>query len=227
MEPPRRTIAEIDAHYLPKITAAKAKAEERRDAAWLAIPAAICGVPVRPMTLADYLALHLAGNAHVCANAGPGEVEGSAAFWAMHDGIFLWRISVAYAPSAEAREAFMARHQVAAIDLIELHAAIADYLRAIFADRPAPPATTSTAENDQVPLSIAASFAACWIHDFAAAYGWIDEHVLAMPLPRIFQLRHLLRVDADLKAGRRPRPAGDEADSLAAAAFAEIAALAP
>lgn len=222
MSAPRKTPAEIEAHYLPLIAQARAEAGARRDAAWIAFPRTLAGIPVRTMTLEDYLALFLAGNAHLCAVEPPADEAEALAWWAAHDGVFLWRLSPEYAPDPAARDRWIARYQVASLDLARLHPEILDYLRELFADRPRPVIVHDAA---RVPPSIAASFAACWIHDFAAAYGWSDTHTLAMPLPRIFQLRNLQRLEAALRAKQSPPPAADEADELAAACFAEIVAL--
>lgn len=218
----RKTPAEVEAHYLPRIAAARAAEDARRDEAWLGLALPLCGVPARPMSLADFLALRLAGNAHVCANIEPAEGENMEAFWARHDGVFLWRISPDYRPSASALAAFIERHQIYRLDLGRLHHEIDDYLRVTFADRIKPVRVEGQAH---APLSVAASFAACWIHDFSSAYGWTAPEVLDLPLAQIFQLRHLMLLEATIKAGKRPFPAGDESDQLAAQCFAEIAAL--
>lgn len=211
--------SEIEAHYLPRIAAARAAAEERRDEAWLDVPHDLCGLPTRAMTLADYLALHAAGNAHLCDHPEPAN---AAAFWALHDGVLLWRLSLDYQPATEARAKFAQRLRAA--DIGAMHEAIIVYIRDLFADRPKN--IQREDEKAHAPIVLPASFAACWIHDFGQAYGWPPTTTLAMPLPQIFQLRQLLKFEATLKAGQRPMPT-DEADVLAARCFAEIAALEP
>jgi hypothetical protein len=218
------TIPEIEARYLPQIAAARAAAEERRDLAWLPeYPQHLCGFPIRPLSLSDFLALRLAGNAYVCAVPPPADPVDAAAFWAAHAVVVLWRLSPDYSPSPAAREAFLRRPALLALDGLALHAAVEEFLRETFADRPLPVKKVGGA--DVVPPTVAASFAACWIHELAEAYGWPPATVLALPLAQIFQIRQLLRLSATLAAGKTPLPAGDEADRLEAAAFAEIAAL--
>ncbi len=220
------SVQAIEARYLPLIAAARAAAEERRDAAWLGeLPHTLCGFPVRPLTLGDLIALRLSDNAFVCAVPPPADPAEASAFWAAHACVVLWRLSPDYSPAPAARAAFLSRPALRALDGLALHAAVEAFLRDTFADRPQPVVTGDSAPA--VPPTVAASFAACWIHELAEAYGWPPATVLALPLAQIFQLRQLLRLSATLAAGQKPLPAGDEADRLAAAAFAEIAALQP
>ncbi len=222
---PRPTPAAIDAHYLPLMAAAAQTAAERRDGAWLfQLERTVCGVPVRAMTLADLIALRLSGNAHVTPLQ-PAAEEDPVAFWAKHSCIFLWRISCGYRASREALVDWQRRHDIAGLDFEVLHREITAYIAEAFADWPRP----LKVEGESSPVSgrLGVGFAACWIHDFAQAYGWTAAETLALPLPALFQLRRLLQVEADIKAGRDPLPVGDEVDRLAAAAFAEIEALSP
>lgn len=222
MNPERTTPAAIEAHYLPLIAAARTAAEERRDEAWLDVPHEICGLPTRAMTLSDYLALHAAGNAYLTAVDEPDLPAARRNFWALHSGILLWRLSPEYRPCAKARDTFIKKRLVGR-DIPTVRLGVEAFIREMFADRVRP--VKVEARADHAPLTVPASFAACWIHDLATAYGWTDAHILALSLPRIFQLRQLLLIESRLKNGGKVLPSGDEADRLAAAAFSEIAAL--
>ncbi len=221
---PRTTRAAIEAHYLPLIAQARTAAESRRDEAWLDVPHPICGLAVRALTLADFLALRAAGNAHFTAAATPpAEPLAAARFWSAHHAQLLWWLCPAYRPGASAERERWILDRIAPLPFEKLHAEVMAYLAATFADCPAP---VQAEGASAAPASLGASFAACWVHDFSAAYGWPPAVILGLPLAQIFQLLHLQRHDALLKTGRTPAPSGDEADRLAAAAFSEIAALA-
>lgn len=215
------TIPEIESRYLPQIAAARAAAEERRDEAWLPeVPHTVAGVPVRALTPRDYLTLVAIGNAYLAPVAPPAEP----AAWHAHSAQFLWVLSADYRPGDGAAARRWSAKHIRPLDPLAVHTAIEEYLQLMFADRPRPVETEADAAA--APLTVPASWLACWVHEFAQAYGWSPAEVLALSFPQIFQLRQLLRFEASLKRGERPPPAGDEADLLAAACFAEIAALA-
>ncbi len=209
-------VAAIKAEYGLKIAAAAATATAERDAAYVDAPFTVCDIKLRAMTLPDYCALLAAGNAHVTRVERP---EGQAAglkFWALHDGVFLWRMSVGYRPDRAARDGFVAR--LVRLPFAELHEGIGDYLRDTFAS--APRAGSPAGED---PLKV--SFAAVLTHRLATAYGWSRAEIDATPLKVIFQQLRIIRAEERLKAGKTPLPVADASNAIIAEMLRKIDAL--
>ncbi|HSV73459.1 MAG TPA: hypothetical protein VLH79_06845 [Chthonomonadales bacterium] len=192
-------IAALEAEYSGRMREAAAAATARRDAAHLDAPYRVAGLPVRPMTLVDYLALIAAGNAYVTAQSAPTAERERAAFWSLHLAQALWLLSPEFAPgAAAARDAFLVR--LGALPQDRVSADWGDYLHEMFADAPGSP-TEETADPPPDPLGV--SFAAHWVSALATQYHWSRAEIRAVPLPELFQY---LRLVAAAEAGRTGRP---------------------
>jgi hypothetical protein len=160
---------------IPGLQTALDRERDLRDAAFLDLPAQICGVPVRRLTLRDLLTL--------CSMGVP----------AMHGRIAdpaqaaqtLWFLSVDFDPSDRAaRDAFIAR--VAGLPYLGLLVGIDTYLDEMLCDLPA----ASGSGAARVPT---VSMIASVIDDIASEYGWDDEDILDKPVPRLAQYLRLIQ----------------------------------
>lgn len=210
---------QIQAEYAPLFAAAAERDAARREAdelrrtsAFIEAPHEVCGIPLRAMTLPDYVALIEARNAHVSRVEEPEEPEALVRFWRPHNLAFLWLLSPDFrAGDRKALAAFTARY--AHITYTDAMLGITEYLHETFAD--APRAAKVDADGPPPPDPIGASFAAHWSHRLAKAYGWSRSEIRALPLKELFQ--HLRLIDADRlrEAGRGLPPRLDgEVDAL-------------
>ena len=225
--------AEIEAAYAPRIAEAatrdaarRAAAAAGRDAALVDSPRDICGLPVRRLTLDDYLILTVLGNAHVTRVEPPAAPAGAAAFWAVHHAQFVWWLSPEYLRTREARERFILS-RIAPLPYAELAAAIDDYLREMFADAPRPRGASLDSSAPRPSTQFSVSFAIHWIARLAAAFHWSRAEIRALPLPELFQyLAYLAAHDLAERGSPLPFALDGEADRLWAEMMAEMNAAA-
>jgi hypothetical protein len=135
-------------------------------------------IEVRQLTLRMFVQL--------CAVRSPFLVGGGVG--PQHVAQILWRLSPKYdlrANDPEARKKFVA--SIADLPFRATTRAIARYLDRMLIDKPPQPARSNDSKSDT-------SFAASMIHHFAKEYGWNDEEILDLPMPRLFQyLRKIQR----------------------------------
>ncbi len=108
-----------------------------------------------------------------------------------HVAQILWRLSPAYdarATDPEARKKFVATILHLPFELSVR--AIKRYLDRMLIDKP----PQSTAKNGTRPDT---SFAASAIHQLASEYGWSDESILDLPIPRLFQYMRKIQRSRD------------------------------
>ena len=213
-------VESITAAYAPRIAAAAqrdavnhAADNSRRDAALVEAPEMVCGIPLRALTLPDYLALIVAGNAHVTPAPVPEDPVAQIRFWAAHSYALVWLVSPSYRADPAARDAFVATH-AARLNHEALLAGLRDYLRGTFAD--APRASSETTPGAIPPPDpIGCSFALHWQHRIAAAYHWSREEIRRLPLKEMFQILRLIEAERKAKQGELLRaPLSGEADRL-------------
>lgn len=183
-----------DPSLLRAIARAEALDAERRDLAFLAVPARIGGLDCLPLTPHHLLCLFLARSPFLCG----GRVL------AEHVAQFLWIVSPGFrlgdpkgARAFARRIAIKVRYTAAVKQIDQL-------LEAALADRPAGGAGPRTP-----PI---ASFAASLVHEFAWAYGWPAQVTLHTPLAQLYQLlRYIVREEnpkAPLFAGSADKVKG-------------------
>lgn len=211
------TVEEIKRGYQERIAdaaardAARRSAEEmRRTSAFIDAPFDVCGIRLRPMTIPDYVALIVAGNAHVTSVPQPEDQRSAMKMWGLHNMALLWFMSEDFRANApKEREAFTIAH--ADISFDEAARGIGEYMQETFADAPRP--SGEGASNAADPIG--AAFPAHWQHKIAACYGWSREEIRAMPLKELFQYLRLIDADTAAKNGKQIRtPLDGEVDRL-------------
>lgn len=159
---------------------AVAAEQSARDGVFLGLPAWICGVPVREMTLSDFAILD-AINSPFASGGEPSPDEVVR---------FLWFMSTGYdAGNAKARDQFIA--ETARLIYAEAVEAITEYLRETFQDAPGG-GNSEQAQN--------ASWLAYTVDTLASEYGWREADILALPLKRAFQYLKVIRQRRDPEA---------------------------
>lgn len=186
------------AKFTPLIEAAQRRESEQLDAAFFAeFPRKIDGIPVRPLTLRDYLAHRVSMNPYVIG----GEVMPH------HAMQFIWVQSLAYrAGDEKALEkwaAAIARRHL----LSNLHQGVADFIADTFML-----AGGSGRRTEGEPERI--SQASYLIDRLASAYGWTPAIILALPLQQIFQLTRVMDGRKSAEAGKPPANFFGESDRL-------------
>lgn len=202
------TAAEIKADYAARISAADRAGTARRDTAWLDVPHVVAGVPLRAMTMADWMLLRAAGNAHVCADVTCEPPETLERFLVRHDTMLMWVVSPGFCPDAKKRIKFLT--DLMAKPWAEVRAGLKAYLDETFAECPRRPKNAPPPQPD--PLHVGAP--AHWVHALGTAYGWSREQALACPLKQGFQVMRLIRADMRAKAGKETHYLDDEIDHL-------------
>lgn len=200
MPPIPEQIASIEAEYDSRIAAALRETEERRDAILVSVPFMICGVPLRILTLDDYLTLSVQGNAHVCHIPVPEAAPEAASFWTTHDVMLIWYLSPGFSASPAARAAFF--KQAVLFDPIERAHGVGEYLRAVFADAPRGPTVVPGEAPPPDPVGV--SFAIHWIATLAQRFPWSRAEIRALPLPELFQYLRLISAERRAAAGEAP-----------------------
>lgn len=208
---------QIEAEFAPLIAAAAQRDQARRaaagrelDAALFDVPFEICGVPVRPMTVSDYLVLVVSGNAHLTAAEVPQDPDGELQFWTTQCHALLWLLSPEHRPDRVARDAFVAK-LVGKSPFGEMMSGISEYLSETFSAAPRAAANKS----DGAPDPVGCSFLIHWQHRIASAYGWSRAEFRALPLKELFQILRVLDAEWAAKTGKRLRPPLDgEVDRL-------------
>jgi len=165
----------IDWRKLPGYAEAEGKECEARDFVWSGCNAIVCGEPIRIMTVRDWRILAVAGNPYVVGGDALEE----------HDLMLLWWLSPMRSDKKKERASFC--RKIAQIDAEQRADEISEYIELIFLDSPP--------RSDGPYQAHRSSAQECGIVDrLAFEYGWTDEHILSLPLPRAFQL--LNRIDA-------------------------------
>lgn len=139
-----------------------------RDAAFLNLPANICGIKIRQMTPRDLLILEGIGNGVLIKE-----------FSAVDVGIFLWLMSVDYAPGAWFRRWLVANH-MKHVKPSEAIRALTAYIDSTFQDSP-----SGKRGRGEVPF---AGWCAYYIDWFGGEYGWTADQVLGTNLKVLYQL---------------------------------------
>jgi hypothetical protein len=160
---------------IPGYAKALALEEELRGFAFLDLPQAVCGVPLKAPTLRQAIALiNIRSPFFVGGRKGGADVAA-----------FLWFLSPGYNPADRpARAKFL--HRIARKRLGTCIRQIDRFLDDVMLD--APP----TQEGPRTTPFV--NFAARLVETFAVEYGWSESAVLDLPLPRLFQYLRLIEL---------------------------------
>jgi hypothetical protein len=108
-----------------------------------------------------------------------------------HVAQILWRLSAEYdtrTTNPDARKQYI--ETIADLPFHSSVRAITRFIDRMLTDKPPAPAGPSDSKPDT-------SFAASIIHALAKTYGWTDDAILDLPMPRIFQYLRKIRRDGD------------------------------
>lgn len=127
----------------------------------------------------------------LCAVRSPFLVGG--AILPQHVAQILWRLSPEYdARDREKRAQFVG--EIRTIAFLRAVRVIHRYIERMLIDRPA-----SSSKNDGSKSDTSA--AAALVHALASAYGWSDDQVLDLPMPRLFQYLRRIERARTMEAG--------------------------
>lgn len=157
-----------------------------RDAAFLELTTAICGVEIRQMTPRDFLIIDGIGSPFIYGLKDQADNQDVVAF--------LWLISPRFRPGRLAAWRFGRRCRKINFGLAVK--AIEQYVEDTFQDAPG-----GSPSND-TPF---ASCVAFWVHRLSSAYGWDWRDVIRTPLKVLFQQLKCIEAVSDSKADLRSR----------------------
>ncbi len=179
----------IDYNAIPGYAEAVKAEQANRDLAYLKDCPPICGVAVRHMNARHWILLAGCGNKFI--TGGRPAIEDVA--------MFLWFLSPAYSVTPEDRDVFVAAicHRLV---LMEAVGPIREYLDRTFQDC----AQGGAGDSKYYTAPIAST-----VDLLAREYGWTDEHILEMPLARLFQQLRRIEMRYD-----RKKPQFNRSDKL-------------
>jgi hypothetical protein len=164
----------LDYTEIPGYTEAVNAEQSNRDVAFLATTPPICGVSIVHMGLRHWIQLIGCRNRFIRGERPePGDVA-----------MFLWFLSPVYSCDPASRARFIAE-QVRPLDFITVTREIYAYLNRVFQDIP-------QGDNASLEKSYTAPVASI-VDLLASEYCWTDEHILTLPLARVFQ--YLRRIE--------------------------------
>jgi hypothetical protein len=155
--------------------------QANRESAFLAVTPPICGVPIQHMSLRHWMQLIGCKNRFI-----RGE-RPEASDVAM----FLWFLSPEYSTDVDARSKFIAE-RVRPLDFLGVTREIYAYLNRVFQDIPQGDGSAAGKNYTAAVASI--------VDLLASEYGWTDEHILTMPIARVFQYLRRIEKRRDPKA---------------------------
>jgi hypothetical protein len=160
-----------------------------RDRAFIDANDKICGVEVRLITLRMFIELNISRNPFLVGGTVGRE----------HVAAFFWRLSPQYLRPSEypdtaageptPRERFV-EMLIATVPFRRSVRAINRFLNRMLIDKPPSSGSATDAKADT-------SFAASAVHQLAAAYGWDEDKILDMPMPRMFQYLRKIHREKD------------------------------
>jgi hypothetical protein len=148
--------------------------EALRDYAFMGIPHIVAGVEVNAMRLPHLAILSQAKNRYICGGQ-PTELDALQ---------LLWVVSVAR-EAGELKSSFTAK-----VDKDRLLIETTEYINDVFLDH-------QPGAGNSAPIAASSAYI---IHRIATAYGWTKEQIEAEPLPILYQLLKLIRLDLNPKA---------------------------
>ena len=165
---------------IPGYTEEVNKEQANRESAFLAVTPPICGLPIVHLSLRHWMQLIGCGNRFIRGERPePQDVA-----------MFLWFLSPDYSCDATARAKFIAE-RVRPLDFLTATREIYAYLRRVFQDIPHGDGTGGKSYTAAV---------ASIVDLLASEYGWTDEHILTLPLARVFQYLRRIEKRLDPKA---------------------------
>jgi hypothetical protein len=171
----------LDYTEIPGYTEAVNTEQSNRDVAFLATTPPICGVLIVHLSLRHWIQLIGCRNRFIRGERPePSDVA-----------MFLWFLSPSYSCDPAARARFVTE-QVRPLNFMDVTREIYAYLNRVFQDIPQGDGDT-TAKSYTAPV-------ASMIDLLASEYGWQDEHILSLPLARLFQYLRRIEKRRDPKA---------------------------
>lgn len=165
-----------------RIQEALAREKSARDAAWMAVPARICGLECVQMTMRHYLMLDAVDSPFVRGGLPTPEQLAQ----------FLWIVSPSFTP--DEGEALKFAKEIGKLPFTQAVKESLDYVETTFLDAP-----QGSGKGDEGPSFY--SWVTSLIDALASEYGWHPFEVLEMPLRQVFQLLRAMKKRHDPKCG--------------------------
>jgi hypothetical protein len=168
--------------YAEAVAKARSKQNAQRDNAWKNIPCMVWGLPVRIMTVQDYIILEHYGSPFVFRNL-PTDADVAFFLWALSPECLKWN-SRKYFPFLRSLAAWRFSRKIVKRlkqkpeQFEEVVKSIFDYVENIFID--APPSV-------QKSNSSGVSYLASWFDMMQSEYSFDMREIWNMPLPQLFQ----------------------------------------
>lgn len=179
-EPDR--VARLWAEYLPRIEDAKRRASEESSVVFVDLyEERILDLPAVVLTLERYLLLHQAG---VFDGSCPDDVT------AVH--LFLWIVSPQFVAEPKASKKFYRKHRK--LDVLSYSTGIEQYIERMFRG------SAASSKDDSAGSGGNSDWVASIIDVIASEYGWKEEAILRIPIPRLMQYTNRIRVRHGAKA---------------------------
>lgn len=181
------SLAAIQARHVKALAEAAHKAETLRESAYVISSFLVAGVEIRELTLSDVALLSAINSPYI--NGGSVTQDDMV--------LFMWVLSPQYArfraKSGQAgwRERLSQQWFAAKLCWVEseeIGRDIDEYLEVIYLDSPAGDGGESKGSTQFSTVSYQASY----VNILATEYSWSEEHILSMPLRRVFQYTNLI-----------------------------------
>lgn len=195
--------AKVWAEWTPRIEEQQRLEKEALDAAFvIGAPDFVDGVPIRRMTLADWMLLIVARNAFMVG----GEVKEEDVFGAM------WILSLGFdAKDQKKREkcitALAKNH-----DVYDLADGLNKVIESIFLGAPLTSSDSVEGGKKSEPMKV--GFVGTIIHTLASKYHWSRAEILKTPLCELFQYLRMIETEDYAKMGKEYPQLGGKSDSM-------------
>lgn len=155
-----------------------------REASFLDLTYDICGVPVRQLTPYTYLLLDFANSPFLKKGD---ELSDAELF--NHICNFIWLLSPEFKENdGEAKKKFILE-KLAQIDYVQAIKEISEFIKDMFMD--APPIREKV-EKDKKYTPQHYAWIVGYIYTLSETFGWTDEYIVHLPIPRILQYNNII-----------------------------------
>lgn len=177
-----------------------------REASFLGLTYDICDVPVRQLTPYKYILLDFINSPFIKKTE-----ELDDASIAKHVFDFIWIVSADFKENdAEAKATFI-KEKLADLDFVKAMEDIYQYINDMFLD--APPLRATVEQTKQYKPQHWA-WIVSYIDNLSEAYGWTDEYILHLPMPRILQYNNAIYARKMSSGGKSPALVNPRSDPI-------------
>lgn len=195
--------AKVWAEWTPRIDEQRRLEKEALDAAFvIGAPDFVDGVPIRRMTLADWMLLVVAQNAYMVG----GEIKEEDVYGAM------WILSLGF----DAKDTKKRDKCIAALvknhDVNALASGLNKVIETVFLGSPLSSSDQVEGGKKSEPMKV--GFAATIIHTIASRYNWSRAEILKTPLCELFQYLRMIETEDYAKMGKEYPQLGGKSDAM-------------